>query len=313
MNYIIRILRGKSKHIYIDKKGKQAKTKDIEYAKTLVIPPAYPFSVIFLNPKNNKSNGILAISYDDKGRKQYKYTQSFIQSGAEQKYKNLVFLIEHIDIINQRSKRDLKSGNENAIIIRILLECYLRIGSKHGVNNYDHYGISTLKKKHIRFGKINGTQVCYISFVGKKGVLNECVLKEKGVVSKLKDIYLSTKKNDFLFNEATPASVNAYLQDIYPILSSKMIRTYGANYLLLKSLRNIDPKLIQKSERQKKIFLNSHIEKVACTLQNTKTILKNSYIIPELMKRFMVNHDSFLATLKKKSIHQFLLTILRSR
>lgn len=308
MSYIIRLLRGKTKHIYINSKGKPASNKSIEYAKTLAIPPAYPFSLIFLKPRNNT----VVISYDDKGRKQYKYTEDFLKKNSAQKYKKLEFLINHISSIQRRSKGDLKKGNENAIIIRILLECYLRIGSKNGVDNYDHYGISTLKKKHLRFGKMNGGNVCNISFVGKKGVLNECVLKEQELVSKLKDIYLRKKKNEFLFEEATPSSVNAYLQDIYPILSSKMIRTYGANLLLLKSLRNVNPATINPSERQKKILINSHIEKVACTLQNTRTILKNSYIIPKLIEWFMKNHDTFFATLKRSTIHSFMLKLLKA-
>ena len=115
------------------------------------------------------------------------------QEESLKKYKNLGIFVENVEKIQTRSKRDLKKGNENALIVRILLECYLRIGSKNGVQNYDHYGISTLKK-HIRFGLDNGTPVCYLSFIGKKGIKNETTLKEKNVVSALKDIYLQKKE-----------------------------------------------------------------------------------------------------------------------
>ena len=88
-----------------------------------------------------------------------------------------------------------------------------------------------------------------------------------------------------------------------------MIRTYGANILLLKSLKNIDEKQPIPSERQKIILLNSHIETVACKLQNTKTILKSSYIIPGIVESFMKNHEAFLVKLKKESLHNIILSL----
>lgn len=305
MKFILRLRRGDS-HIYVNQKGGNAKKGEIEYVKSLGIPPAYPFSMVFLNPDE-----LLVMSYDEMGRKQYMYSKDFLEKNAIQKYKNIEVFIRNLSKIKQKVVRDLKSTQqstfENALIIRILLSCYLRIGCNGSVSNYKHYGISTLQKKHLCFKSGN----VHLKFIGKKGIENNVIIEDSKIVSSLKRLVKDKKPSESIFSNTNASDVNSYLQSVHPILSTKMIRTYGANKLLVESLSHIKKNMIPKTERQKTVLLNTHIDHVSQLLQNTRTVLKSSYIIPYLIQWFLRNPETFLETLSRKGTNEFIISIIR--
>jgi len=303
MKYILRLFQ-KGKHIYVNSSGKPATKSHIKYAESLGIPPAYPFSMIFLNPDN-----LLVMSYDEAHRKQYIYCKEFLEKNAKRKFKNIQILIHHLPAIKTKIRKDIhKKDNkisQNALITKILLSCYLRIGSLNSVNTYEHYGISTLEKRHLLF-KNNSV---ILKFVGKKGVVNNVRIDDGIIVSKLKQLVKNIKMKERVFQHSSACDVNQYLQLVNPELSTKMIRTYGANKLLLQSLSNIEE--IPESERQRIITLNCHIDNVAQKLQNTRTVLKSSYIIPNLLNSFVNQPKKLLALTKKMKTDELLMLIIK--
>ena len=303
MKYILRLFQ-KGRHIFINSSGKPASPNHIKYAQSLGIPPAYPFSMIFLNPDD-----LLVMSYDEAGRKQYIYCKEFIEKNAKRKFKNIQIFIHHLPAIKKKISKDINKKDpktfENALIIKILLSCYLRIGSNNSVNTYEHYGISTLEKRHLLFKNKN----VILKFIGKKGVVNHVIINDNMIVTKLKQLVNTMKNKDRVFQHSSACDVNQYLQLVNPELSTKMIRTYGANKLLIESLSNIQN--ISNSQREKTITLNCHIDSVAHKLQNTRTVLKNSYIIPQLLTFFLNDTNKFLKLLKNMKPHELLLLIIR--
>jgi DNA topoisomerase-1 len=303
MKYVIRV-RQNNKHLYLTPNGKNADHNIVQYVKSLHIPPAYPLSVIFL-----EYNNILAVSYDEMGRKQYKYTKDFSENNSKIKFEKLIDTIDGIQSLKNRTSRDINEkdihihNKETAIIARILLECYLRVGSRSGVKKYQHYGISTIEKRHLEFDG----NICIINFIGKKGIENSCILRDPITINALKKLYSIAKTNhSMIFQYATNVNVNIYLQDVNPNISTKTLRTYGANYILLKSLKNIDIENLPKSERQKIMILNQHIDKVSSKLQNTRNVLKTNYLLPKITEWFMKNPEIFIQSLKHHTIHNFM-------
>jgi DNA topoisomerase-1 len=314
MKYIIRIRNKDDSHTYILNNGSTPTKNDIEYAKSLVIPPAYPLSVIFC--KNNNQQ-LLSLSYDDKGRKQYKYRPEIIKKNTQLKFEKLTDTISNIQNIKNKTTNDINYPNtdittkESAIIIKIILESYLRIGSDNGVKNYEHFGISTILKKHINFTKSGSNNILKIKFIGKKGVTNSTTIKDNIVIEYVQNIYdRLLHPDDTVFQNATPITVNNYLKDINPNITAKTIRTYGANEVLLKEMKKIKIDDIPNSERGKKILMNKCIDKVSEKLQNTRNVLKKNYIIPKLLDDFMSDTEKFLESLSKKTVPIFMKDLL---
>ena len=140
-----------------------------------------------------------------------------------------------------------------ALIIYILSNCYFRIGNIHYFNEHKSHGVSTLQSNHLTF-KNNKLD---IEFIGKKGVLNTCLLEDALSVKLLKELYNLTKKekrpNNFLFyyrnkeknNDKKidnqlylikPTDINDFLSQYHPDITLKMFRTWGANYIFLEEI-----------------------------------------------------------------------------
>jgi DNA topoisomerase-1 len=306
MKYIVRIRNKNDTHTYVTNDGKKANKKHIDYVKSLVIPPAYPLSVIFIEGQHDD---IVSISYDEKGRKQYKYHTHFIEKNNDIKFDKLTDTIDNIQKLRNKTTRDITRKNidaqtkEIAIIVRIILETYLRIGSDIGVRDYEHFGISTLRKKHVKI-KNNSVE---LSFIGKKGINNNAIIRDSILVSAIRELINNTLLNDDeIFKNANALNVNTYLKDVNRNITAKSIRTYGANAEFLKEIKKIESKDIPSSERGRKIIMHKCLDKASEKLQNTRAVLKKNYIIPQLIVRFMRNPETFVNTLKKTKISTFM-------
>ena len=186
----------KKSFIYLDNKNNQIKDSvTLERIKKLVIPPGYTDIKI----SNNPSNYLQAIGIDDKGRKQYIYKKSFVDKQSRNKYCQLKNIGSKIDQI-RKDVRSIMLNNKPiddkekiiALIISILDTCYFRIGNIHYFNNHNSHGVSTLQCNHLKF-KNNEVD---IEFIGKKGVLNKCIIKDSLTIKLLKDLCNLTKKEN---------------------------------------------------------------------------------------------------------------------
>jgi DNA topoisomerase IB len=133
-----------------------------------------------------------------------------------------------------------------ALVTYILDNCHFRIGNVHYFNEHESHGVSTLQPKHLTFKSNN---LLEIEFIGKKGVNNQCVMKDALAIKLMKELSELTKKNNyphsFLFyyldesrNQQLikPTDVNNFLSAYHPDITLKMFRTWGANYLFLEEM-----------------------------------------------------------------------------
>ena len=151
---------------YVDGKGNKIKDKQIlEYINKLRIPPAYDNVVIFYE-KNPK---ILFTGIDSKGRKQYIYGPNWCKYRSKSKFKAVLSFAEKLPKIKSDIEKYLKSSKFTfnktmAMILRLVMSCYFRIGNKKYEKLYGSYGVVTMKIKHLTFRKDG----IYVKFVGKK-------------------------------------------------------------------------------------------------------------------------------------------------
>jgi DNA topoisomerase-1 len=253
----------KLQYIYPDKSA-VTDEKLIEYVKSLKIAPGYPVSYVSTNP-NSK---ILAISYDLKGKKQYRYHEDWIKFRTQKKNCGLITLTDKMPRIVRfmddtldafrAGKTPLDHTLEIAVILKIMMECNFRIGNEVGEVLYDSFGLTTLRKKHIDImnNKIK------IEFIGKKGVENICELCNpvlQTVLEELKKRKLqngggnsnnssapakNNKNGGYVF-DITAVEFNNYLKENYQC-TSKDIRSWMANLLFLyylgSNIQSMKPK-----------------------------------------------------------------------
>jgi len=307
-------------------KKKIKETTQIDRIKSLRIPPAYRNVSIAKNP-NSK---VQAMGEDDKGRKQYIYSQKHVKRQTNVKFHELIAFGKQVNKIRSDVAKNLnKAGKSNdmifskeiliSLIIYLIDICNFRIGSDKYKRLYNSYGVTTLNNTHIKLEK--GSM--FIEFIGKKSVLNRAQIKDKKVCDLLNKICKKNNK-EFLFESRlddgnrvriTERHVNLYLKKYDPKIKVKMFRTWNANSILLDEILSY-PIPANKSEAERNI--KTIIESAAEKLHHTKSVSKSSYMNNKLLDLYTNKLDTFkevCKTIKTKyggklpDLHQILVEL----
>ena len=261
---------------YFNRNNEITDEKQLDFFKSLKIPPAYD-NVTIINGKK-----IIAYGYDSKNRKQVIYHPKFILSQNNIKFQKIKNSIKYFSRLKRKIKKDINRDDIDkicAIIITLIIDCGFRIGNKKYEIDNNSYGLTTLKKKHIL---IENTFI-KIDFIGKKNVRNVAICKNKEIYKFFFDRLEDIGDDEYIFkhNDKTITSndVNKYLYNFYKKfnlkITTKDLRTLNANTLFMKFFKlNIGAKNpIKKS-----------IEETALKLHNTYAVCKKNYIDPEIIK-----------------------------
>ena len=152
--YILRKIISKRKdnyiYNYLDESGKRVSLKIVKpLLKDLYIAPA--LNNVMIN-RNQKSK-VLAIGYDDKGRAQYIYNETYIKKQSKKKYQHMKEFGGSYQKILSKIKSDLDSRDSKkkriAMILSLMSRCGIRIGNEKYTNDNRSYGASTLESRHI--------------------------------------------------------------------------------------------------------------------------------------------------------------------
>ena len=329
-NYEKGILRKKDKLIdkeknlysykYIDAKdNKEIKDeKTLERIRKLRIPPKWNYVWISKDPNTE----IQVIGHDDRGKKQYLYTTEHKINATNKKFENLSLLVSLIPKLNKVLEEDSKLGDYDkdkilSTITRIILITGIRAGKEFHVTRNKSYGITSSRKKHIKFN--DDKKEVILKFKGKSNVIHTHKINNEYIYNHLKKIYnlkLSNDEDDKLFlyydkqnkevKKLDEFDLNNYLHGkIHPNIVIKDLRTYVVNYLLISSLlKNTTLKITKQSKAKLKKFIKQEIEKVADYIQHTPSICKNSYIYPPIIDKFLNEPSYFLN--KKENTYEIL-------
>ncbi len=311
-NYIKRTKNGNSFQYYTKNNMKITNKKILDRIKKIYIAPAYTNVKIYLD------GDVLATGIDTAGRKQYIYSDKMKQLREKKKYKKMIKISSQIEKLKRRINSDLSEKTLTkdkliALVLKIMDLCNFRSGNKKYEKKYGSFGITTLHKKHVTF-KNNTTE---FEFIGKKGVNNHCILKDKNIQSIIKTVYNnSSKDNPYLFSVNNGSEkvhidvidVNKYLKEFG--VTTKDLRTWNANVIFLKNLKNILENLNVNSinkynkstnkqkQKLRKRVIKEAILRTATSLHHTPTICKSSYIYKKLIEKAETNETLF-SNLKK--------------
>ena len=349
-NYIVRKLKNNNskKPYFLTKNGNIVKDKNIlKYVTKWKIPPAYPEVKIFLNVNDNKDDCFYASGKDNKGRIQQLYTKYHDLMRDKKKYDKVLEVGKNYQKIFNKLNKDLKRKKFSkekliSILILLMIECQFRPGHEKYREKYGSIGLSTLQKKHIIQKNIANSNLfrndylktydktkykellkdldkgyLYIKFIGKKGVCNECLFKNKEVSEEIIKLMNKKKNNDDIVVhkdiKIKPEDINNYLREFGGI-TAKNIRTWDANLELINYSRLLEEPLAEKITHRKK-QLKSVIEKVANKLHHSIAICKKSYLDNELIEMFVNKPDRYtkLFLNKKHSSEKVLIKYLEKK
>ena len=329
----------------------------VKRLESIYIPPAYK-DIVVAKSANNK---IQAIGTDDRGRRQYVYNPKYTKKRNDRKYDFILPLgkkIIQIEKDNENALHVLASkpydnwllpNDYIPIIIYMLRTYHFRIGNeKYAIEN-NSYGITTLKKQHIKFDSKNSkidssnNRKLTIEFIGKKGILNKYIDNDPKpmIIKLLKTLIEHSSPDGFLFKYynnnknynnnnndenhdnykpskvfITPEHIHSFFQIKYNSeITPKMFRTWYGNYHMLEHLRDLynnGTLKIKMTKVEINKIINICSEHVSSKLNNTPTVSKQSYIDNKIIDLVMKNPYRFASKIPDNSVgqHKFLYKII---
>lgn len=281
----------KDKFTYKHADGTQIKDKTVlEWIVSLRIPPAWVNVTINYGGTTKQT----CCGYDPAGRMQCLYSSAHIKTARAKKYCDLITFGEKLPAITGDIKKSLDATRFTklkiiALVLKIVACCSFRLGTLTYEAQNESYGITTIRKQHVMF---KGNEAS-ISFIGKKGVLNECVVTDSQCVTALKELCTLKKPDDHVmmytingvWEHIKHTDINNFLKSYGENITSKDFRTFQSNMLIIDLMRSHDPNPLKPTQRKK--TLNDAIKQVAAIVHNTPAVCKKDYIDPEILELYL--------------------------
>ena len=140
----------------------------------------------------------------------------------------------------------------------------------------------------------------HITFIGKKSILNECIIKEPDIIAEVQKLLMGKQDTDYVFtynvkgkNRVIKATeINNWLKQYDESFTSKMFRTYDANILFIKYIRLQDVPITLTRAKRKKIVVSA-INTISTQINNTPAICRREYLQNELEILFLDHPKKF--------------------
>lgn len=271
---------------YVDEKGETIHDKNtLKRIKELVIPPAWTDVWI-----SKKANGhIQATGRDKKDRKQYLYHPKWREYSNETKYDSLLKFAEALPKIRRQIEKKLKKRKWTrektvSLAIKLLDTVYIRVGNEDYKKTNNTYGLTTLRRKHLK--KENGNSI--LEYKAKSGKFHEVKIDDKRLAKMLKqcsdlpgyELFRYRRNGNYINIDS--GDVNEYLQEISDInITAKTFRTWGGTVLTIELADEARQIIEQHPQRKLETTL---VKLVAKELNNTVAICRKYYIHPKVLQ-----------------------------
>lgn len=193
------------------------------------------------------------------------------------KSKRVATLSRAVSDLQKRTAKDVMSKNaataQTAVAVRVMLKTSERVGNATSAKN-QHVGVTGLQKKNVI---VTGPKIG-LTYIGKSGVQQSKTVNDPSVVK-----YMKSVKKGELFPKTDRKKINKYLAS--DGVTSKDIRTFNANTLLVAELKKVKPIPLSKTERIR--VFNACCRVVAGKVGNGLPTLKKHYIMPKFYTDFV--------------------------
>jgi DNA topoisomerase-1 len=255
----------------------------------LRIPPAWRD----VHVATSARAAVQAWGFDAKGRKQYRYHARAVERGELRKHYRVREMARDLPVIRTAVRRDLDGGglsraHVTAGVVRLIGEGFFRVGSERYAKENKTFGITTLRKSHVR---VEGESIVF-SYVGKRSIKQRQVVVDRELARFVRALLDSPGPRLFRYrdegrrwNDLTARDVNEYLHELVGVpYTAKDFRTWGGTLRLATVLADMGP---PASAREANRNVVTAIRLVAAELGNTPTICRKSYVHPIVIARYL--------------------------
>ncbi len=264
----------------------------LERIRSLAIPPAWRDVWICPHPRGH----VQATGHDEAGRKQYRYHDDWRANRDRIKFDEMLDFARVLPELRGRldeglGRRGLVFDRVCSCAVRLLDLGLFRIGSERYESENESYGLTTIKRKHVR---IKGGEAIF-NYPAKSGQRSTHTISDPSVMPTLKALRQRTqapKLRDFLIYRAgrewrdlVSVDVNAYIkQTAGDGFSAKDFRTWNATVLAAVSVANNGEEATTRAARKR--VATRAVKETALFLNNTPAVCRASYIDPRVFDRF---------------------------
>lgn len=287
---------------YFDVEGRRIEDADeIARINALAIPPAYANVWICPDPRGH----LQATGRDARGRKQYRYHPRWRETRDADKYDRLAAFGRALPKIRARVARDLKLNGMPcdkviAAIVQLLDSTLIRVGSAEYARDNQSYGLTTLRKKHL---KIEAGQVRF-RFRGKSGIEHDVTIdhpRVKRIVRRCAELpghdLFQYIDDDGSRHTVGSADINDYLKRASDAdFTAKDYRTWAGSVFAFAALR----RLLCTSAAEARRHLVATVKEVASLLRNTPAVCRRCYIHPVVIAAFEANELQGLCASRRR-------------
>ena len=273
--------------VYLDANSEVLQDKElIERFKALKIPPAWKEVWICRQP-----NGYLqATGKDGRSRKQYIYHPEWMEFSQQEKFNALRNFARALPLLRETTAAHLRKKGWPyekvlALVVTFMDKKFLRVGNLSYRNSNDTYGITTLRRKHLKEqdGKL------LLEYKAKSGKTRRINIENRQLIRLIKQSSELPGYELFRYLDHDGTScpidstdVNEYLRQITgETFTSKTFRTWGGTTAALQQWHFAKEEMAESSRKNLKSAI---VRKVAGELGNTKAVAEKYYIHPAILQ-----------------------------
>jgi DNA topoisomerase-1 len=274
---------------YVDARGNAiTEAAKLERIDSIRIPPAW--RDVWISPR--PSAKLQATGIDRAGRRQYLYHPDFRAQQEQEKFDRLIRFAEKLPDLRgamaaHMELDDLAPERVCAIAVRLVNHGWFRVGSEEYVRRHRTFGITTLRKSHVR---IRGSRIAF-SYPGKRRVRVRTALVDSELAASIRELQqlrggrrlFRYRVEGELYN-LSARRLNEYIQEhMDPDFTAKDFRTWGGTLLAAIALAEHG---VPETEAEMKRTIAAVMRTVGEKLANTPAVARASYVSPAVVEQF---------------------------
>jgi DNA topoisomerase-1 len=236
-------------------------------------------------------HSVQAWGFDARGRKQYRYHDSAVAKRELRKYHRVRQLAKSLPRVRrllraQSQQRALTCDTTCAIALRLISESLFRPGSERYLRENRSYGMTTLRKRHVRLER--GRAV--FAYTGKSSRKQRQLVTDPELLQLLTRLQRTPGERLFRYRKGTTwcdlnaRELIAYVRRAVGPFAVKDFRTWGGTLRAATVLAEIGAPR-SPTEARRNVMLAMRI--VSSELGNTPAICRSSYVHPMVLARYL--------------------------
>jgi DNA topoisomerase I len=274
---------------YLDAKGRRIRDPDvIERLDALAIPPAWKDVRISPSPGAK----LQATGIDSAGRRQYRYHPDFRAQQEAAKFQDLIRFAEKLPDLRLAMSEHLTLDPLDplyvcAVAIRLINLAWFRVGSDRHTKRSRTYGVTTLRKSHVR---VRGNRVTF-RFRAKGRAMVRTALVDSELADAIRALQETPGSRLFRYEvegelwNLSGRRLNDYVQEYMDEdFTCKDFRTWGGTLTAAIAFAERGP--VDGKTEQKRVVA-AVMRQVGERLGNTPAVARTSYVSPAVVEQYL--------------------------